>query len=340
MTFKVKEYFNLLKEAGSEFNDDNAIKLAASLSYYTIFSIGPLLLVIITIAGIFFNKQDITGDIFGQIKNMVGKDGAEQLMAIIISVKSQSNKALYGAVGAAILVVGATSIFSEIQGSINYIWSIRTKPKKSWLKFLTDRLLSFSLVVGIGFLLLVSLVINTLMDLLTAKLQHIFNLSHIIFFRVLNIGLLFTIITFMFGVIYKVLPDARIHWKDALVGASFTGVLFIIGKFAIGFYLGSTNMTATYGAAASIIIILSWVYYSSLILYFGAEFTKVYALKFGCGIEAYETSVFILKNEARELPNKKIEPEKVTDQPAVILNKSTKVAKIEEKTEEAEEEKE
>ncbi len=321
---KIKGYLNILKDAGNEFLDDNGTKLAASLSYFTIFAIGPLLLVVITVAGVFFKRDNVTGHIFNQMRNLVGADGAQAILNILDNVNKQPNKTLFGVIGAVVLVFSATSIFIEIQGSINYIWSIKTKPKRSWLKFITDRLLSFSLVVGIGFVLLITLVINTLMDLLTDRLQHFLGSSDVVLFHVINVIILFAVVTFMFAVIYKVLPDAVISWKDSLIGASFTGVLFIIGKFAIGYYLGSSNMTATFGAAASMILLLSWVYYSSIILYFGAEFTKVYALKCGRGIAAYDTAVFIVKNEAKELRQRVIEPEAITNVVPPILNKDLK----------------
>jgi membrane protein len=321
---KIKGYLSLLKDAGSEFVDDNGTKLAASLSYFTIFAIGPLLLVVITIAGVFFKRADVTGHIYSQMKGLVGADGARQLLNLLDNVNQQPHKTIYGIVGAVILVFSATGIFAEIQGSINYIWSIKTKPKRSWLKYITDRVLSFSLIVGIGFMLLITLVINTLMDLLTDRLQYFFGSSNVALFHVLNVAFLFVVITFMFAVIYKVLPDAVIHWHDAVIGAAFTGVLFIIGKFGIGYYLGSSNMTATFGTAASMILLLSWVYYSSNILYFGAEFTKVYALKCGRGIAAYDTAVFVVKNEAKELPNRVIPPEAVSNEVAPILNPDLK----------------
>lgn len=318
MASKIKDYFLLLKNAGSEFSNDNATKLSASLAYYTVFSIGPLLLVIVTLAGIFFSRENITGRIYTQIQSLLGQRGAQQVMEILQNIEHQNNKTLFGIIGVIVLVFGATTVFVEIQGSINYIWSIRAKPQKGWLKFLTNRLLSFSLIVGIGFLMIVSLFINTLMDLLTDNLQHFFGDANVILFKILNLAVLFCIITFLFAVVYKVLPDARIHWRDALVGASFTGVLFLIGKFLIGFYLGNSKTSNTYGAAASIIILLSWVYYSAMILYFGAEFTKVWALTKGKGIEAYDTAVFIVKREEKELPHRKLVP----NQPQPTRSKS------------------
>jgi membrane protein len=297
----VKSYFKLLKEAFSEFSADNVVKLSASLAYYTVFAIGPLLLVIISLTGLFFEKEAVTGELYNQISNLVGKDGAEQVFTIIRNMQEQQTAARYSIIGFVVLIFGATGVFADIQDSINYIWSIRAKPKKGWLKFITNRLLSFSLIIGIGFLMIVTLFINTLTDLFTDRLQRLFNSELVILFQIINLGLLFLVVSFLFAVIYKVLPDARIRWRDAFVGARFTGLMFLIGKFLIGYYLGTSSIGSTYGAAASIIIVLSWVYYTAIILYFGAEFTKVYALNKGGGIEPYSNAVFIIKREAKEL---------------------------------------
>jgi membrane protein len=296
-------WFKLFKETISEFSNDNVVKLSASLAYYTIFSVGPLLLVIISLTGLFFETESVTYQMYAQMRSLVGEEGARQILNIIDNMRAQNIAAKYSIIGGVILAFGATGIFADIQDSINYIWSIRAKPKKGWLKFITNRLLSFSIILGIGFLLIVSLLINLMTDAMVGRLQKLFDTQMVILFQVLNIALLFAIITTLFAVIYKVLPDARIKWKDAFIGAGFTGMLFIIGKFLIGYYLGSSEMGNTYGAAASIIIILSWVYYTSIILYFGAEFTKVYAINRGGGIKPYDTAVFIIKREAKELPN-------------------------------------
>lgn len=300
MRNKIKTFLTLLMDAGNEFSLDNAAKLSASLAYYTIFSIGPLLLVVISLAGIFYNPDAITSEIHTQIANLIGQDGALTIEQILTHISQRQNKKFFGIIGGIVLIFVATGIFVEIQSSINYIWSIRAKPKNSWLKFIIDRLLSFTLIIGIGFLLVVSLLINTLMDSLTSRLQNLLGDANFILAQALSILSLFIIISFMFAIIYKVLPDARISWKDSFVGATFTGVLFLIGKFCIGYYFSISNFD-TYGAAASIILILSWVYYSAMILYLGAEFTKVYALEKGKGILPYKTAVFIIKREAKEL---------------------------------------
>jgi membrane protein len=299
---KLKKGFTLLKHTCIAFSDDNAFKLSASLSYYTIFALGPLLIIIISLAGIFFGKDAVQGKVYDQLSGLIGSEAALQIQTIITNVH-QSHATMVGTViGIIILFIGATGVFTEMQGSINFIWSVKAKPKKGWLKFLGNRLLSFSLVVGLGFVLLVSLIANALLTFLSDKLIRLFPHYTLYLFNVINAIVILVVITGLFSVIYKVLPDAKISWKDALAGSAFTATLFLIGKFLIGFYLGKANMGLTYGAAASIVIILAWVYYSSLILYFGAEFTKIYALHSGEGIRPKQTAVFIIKKESKEVP--------------------------------------
>jgi membrane protein len=292
----------VLKKAGIGFIDDNAFKLSASLSYYTVFAMGPVLLIVISFAGIFFGKEAVQGKIYGEIKGVIGSEAAIQVQTIIQNISNSQQGTLGAIIGIIFLVIGATGVFTEIQDSINYIWSVKAKPKKGWLKFLKNRLVSFSLVVSMGFILLVSLIINAFLELLSDKLLRFFKDYTIYLFYGINLIIIFIIITGLFAVIFKVLPDARIKWKCAIIGAGFTASLFLLGKFLIGYYLSKSNMDITYGAAASIILILSWVYYSSLILYFGAEFTKMYAIEEGGGIVPNETAVFIIKKEAKEVP--------------------------------------
>ena len=304
---KISKAFGLLKHAAFAFNEDNAFKLSASLSYYTIFALGPLLIIIISLAGIFFGKDAVQGQLYSQIKDLTGSQAALQIQEIISNIHKTHATVIGATVGIIILVIGATGVFTEMQSSINFIWSVKAKPKKGWLKFLTNRLLSFSLVIGLGFLLLVSLIINALLALLSDRLMKLFPHYTVYLFNVINMIVIIAVISGLFSVIYKVLPDATISWKDAFIGSCFTAILFIAGKFLIGYYLGKSNMGLTYGAAASIVIILAWVYYSSLILYFGAEFTKVYALHAGSGIKPKETAVFVVKHEAKEIPVSRLE---------------------------------
>jgi len=304
-------FWELLKETGDEFVEDHVTKFSASLAYYTIFSIGPLLLVIIHIIGLIYKKKDASSAIFNHIAQFVGASGAEQLKAILDKMNTNNNSTLFGVIGILVFVYSATSIFTEIQSSINYMWSVKARPKRGWLKIITDRLISLVLIVGLGLLLIASLLLTVIGDMINGqlqrfpKLEQILGHDNIIVLTSLNTGILFVIVTFLFWVIFKVLPDAKIHWRDALVGASFTGVLFLIGKFLISLYLTSSKLVTVYGAAASLIILLSWIYYSALILYFGAEFTEVYARKVGNGVLVKRTAVFVIKREAKELPKLK-----------------------------------
>jgi len=307
MQFKsrAKKIGYLLKETFSGFINDNAIKLSAALSYYTIFSLAPLLIIIISLSGIFFGDEAVNGRIFGQISGLVGSEAALQIQEIIKNVKL-SNSNMYAAVfGLVILLIGASGVFAEIQDSINFIWGIEAKPNRGLIKYIYNRLMSFSMIGSVGFLLLVGLIVNSLVDILSNRLAEIFPKDLLYLFYVINILLVFVIITTLFTIIFKTLPDGKVAFRDCVIGASFTSVLFMIGKFAIGFYLGSYNMASIYGAAGSIIIILVWVYYSAIILYFGAEFTKVYAYTHGKRIIPNRYSIQIHKEYNITEPEKK-----------------------------------
>jgi membrane protein len=219
------------------------------------------------------------------------------LQEIIKNAELSNKSGVAAAIGVGTLLIGATGVFAEIQDSINYIWSIKSKPKKGWLQYLKNRLLSFSIILTLGFLLLVSLGVNAMVDLLSARLERVFSEGSVIIFYVLNTGLVLVIITALFTVIFKVLPDGYLRWKECIVGAAFTAILFLIGKFVISFYIGQADLGATYGTSASIVILLTWVYYSSIILYFGAEFTKVYARLDGVGIAPNQHAVLIARRE-------------------------------------------
>jgi membrane protein len=306
---KVKLFWRILKRTANGFSDDDCVKLAASLSYYTIFAIAPLLIIIISIVGSVYGRDAVQGGVYKEIQELVGSAAALQIQEIIANVQSTHNTTIGTIIGAIILFIGATGVFTEIQGSINYIWSVKAKPKKGWLKYIINRLLSFSLVLVLGFLLLVTLIASALLSLLSDKIVKQFpNFDSTVYLvNSINMFLLLVTITGLFMVIYKVLPDAIISWRDAFVGSIFTSVLFLGGKYLIGLYLGKANLGVTYGTAASIVIILTWVYYSSIILYFGAEFTKAFALESGHGIKTKSTAVFIIKRESKEIPQSRLE---------------------------------
>lgn len=298
-------FWRILKKAAIEFFSDNGIKLSASLSYYTVFSIGPVLIIIISLAGIFFGKEAVQGKIYHQINGLVGNSAALQIQDIIQNIEKSQLSASGAVIGFIVLIIGATGVFTEIQDSINYIWAIKAKPKRGLLHVLMNRLISFSLIISFGFILLVSLIVNALVDLMQDRLKNFFDTASVYIFQAINYVVLYIIISSLFAIIFKVLPDAKIRWKDAFVGAAFTAILFLVGKFLIGYYLSHSNIGATYGAAASIVLLLLWVYYTSIILYFGAEFTKVYTIEHGGGIQPDKAAVFIIKQESKELNSRK-----------------------------------
>ncbi len=301
---KIKVFISLLKRSGEDFFEDNALQLSASLSYFTIFSLAPILIIIISLAGLFFGQDAVQGQVYGQIRSFVSNDAALQIQSIIANIQNSNHGSKGAIVGAALLLVGATGVFAEIQSSVNFIWSIKSKPTKSWLKFLLDRLLSFSLVLIMAGMLLVSLIFSTALAFLNEELLKYFDESIVYVFHIADFAFMFVVITLLFSVIFKVLPDAKIKWYDTIVGSIFTAVLFTIGKLIIGYYLTNSTIGQVYGTAASLVLILAWVYYSSIILYFGAEFTKVFAYHVGSGITPSDNAVFIMKHEVDILPSR------------------------------------
>jgi len=281
----------LFKETFRGFMADNCIKLSAALSYYTIFSLPPLLIIIISICGFFFGAQAVRGEIFWQIKDLVGNEAALHIQEAIKNIKLTSSNAFAALFGVIVLIFGASGVFSEIQESLNAIWGIEAKPKRGVLKFILNRLVSFSMIGSVGFLLMVGLIINSLTEVLNKRLTLLFPKDSVYLFYFINVVVVFIIITLLFTIIFKALPDGKIALRDCSIGASFTALLFMIGKFGIGAYLGSSAFTSVYGTAGSIILILIWVYYTAIILYFGAEFTKVFAHNHGKKITPNQYSV-------------------------------------------------
>ena len=279
-----KGMIEVFKNSFKGFQEDKVPKLSAALAYFTVFSMGPLLVVIISLCGLFLGKEAIEGKVYDEIDGFVGPDTAAQVQYIIKSASLEGKSKIAAIIGGITLLIGATSIFAEIQDSINGIWGLRPKPKRGWVKFLQNRVLSFSVIIGLGFLLLVSLFVSGLIDAFTKYLQTRFPDAALIIFYIGNQIITFGVIVLIFGAIFKVLPDANIMWKDVLAGAIATALLFMLGKFAISFYISKSNVGTTYGGAGSLVVLLVWVYYSSFILYFGAEFTKAYAVKYGSKI--------------------------------------------------------
>jgi membrane protein len=281
---KFKDIWRLLKDAFTGFSDDKVTKLSASLAYYTVFSMGPLLILIISICGIFLGREAMEGEVYRQLEGFMGADTAKSLQDIIKNAAISGGSTIAIIIGAVTLLVGATTVFAEIQDSINTIWGLKPKPKLGLVKMLLNRFLSFSVIVSLVFILLVSLGVTWLIEGLSDRLFRNFEDTSVIVVNVLGQIITLVVISFIFGVIFKVLPDAKIKWRDVALGSVVTAILFMVGKFGISFYISKSNVGSTYGAAGSLVVLLLWTYYSSIILYFGAEFTKAYAMDFGSPI--------------------------------------------------------
>lgn len=287
--------WTIIKLTFSYFFEKRVMKLSAALAYYTIFSLPGLLIVVIWISDFFYGRAAVEGTIYGQITSFVGKDAALQIQETIRNATTSGNSRFATIVGLVTLILGSTSMFSEIQDSINLIWRLKAKPKKGtgWIRLIINRLLSFSMVLVLGFLALVSLLVSGLMDAFSSHLQQSFPEITVYLVYGINLLLTFLVTAILFGVIFKLLPDATIKWKDIRFGAITTAILFMVGKFLIGYYLGHSRMSTAYGTAGSIIVILLWVYYSAVILYLGAAFTRAYAHERGSGIYPNRYAVWV-----------------------------------------------
>jgi len=296
----IKGIGKLLKESFNTFLDHKVMKLSASLAYYTVFSIGPIIIIVIYFAGVIYGQEAVQGTIFKELRGLVGTDAAAQIQDMIKNAALSNQGNFAAIIGFITLFIGATGVFGEIQDSINDIWGLKPKPEKGWLKMIINRILSFSVVVSLGFILLVSLIVNGVIEALMERLQARFPDLTVIVVYIINLLITFGVITSLFAIIFKVLPDAVIKWKDVMIGAMVTAVLFMIGKFGITFYIAKSSVGTTYGAAGSLVILLLWVYYSSVILYFGAAFTKSYATYFGSQIHPSQYAVWVKHVEVEE----------------------------------------
>jgi membrane protein len=271
----------LLKETCFDWYADRGPRLGAALAFYTLFSLAPLLIIITAIAALAYGEEVAHTQIMRQIEELIGGEGAKAIRSIIENASRPSSGVVATLIGLATLLFGATVVFSELQDALNTIWDIPPKPERGMvIGIIRDRFLSFTMVLSIGFLLLASMLANTI---LTAIVQNFGDLlpGQGLFLRLANFFLFLGIVTLLFAMIYKVLPDTTIAWGDVVMGAIATSLLFAIGKFLIGLYLVYSSVVSAYGAAGSLVVVLVWVYYSAQIFYFGAEFTKVYATRRG-----------------------------------------------------------
>jgi len=304
--FTFKGIFEVLKSSFTGFSEHKVTKMSGALAYYTVFSMGPLLILIISLCAIFLGREAVEGQIYAQLEGFMGRDTAEQLQDIIKNAAIGGKSKIAVIIGVVTLLVGATTVFAEIQDSINDIWGLKPKPKRGWLKLLKNRFLSFSVIISLVFILLVSLGVTTIIDGLSNQLRAAFPDITVILFYILNQAITLVVVSLIFGVIFKVLPDAQIKWKDVISGAVVTAILFMVGKFGISFYISQSDVGSTYGTAGSLVVLLLWTYYSSIILYFGAEFTKAFALKYGSEIHPNHYAVTTKQVEV-ETGNKSVQ---------------------------------
>jgi membrane protein len=295
MRMSVKRIWKVIKRSFADFFANNVLKLSAALAFSTIFSLPGLLIIIIWFSNIFYRREVVEGSLYGQMAKFIGQDAAASIQETMRNSLVAGNSHFATIVGFVALLIGATSVFGEIQDSINLLWKLKAKPKKGtgWLRLIINRLLSFSMIVSLGFILLVSLVVNGAMDILINHLLKNFPNATVIVVYIVNVVVTFLITAFIFGLIFKVLPDARIKWRHVRAGAFTTAIFFMVGKFLISYYLGHSTMTTAYGTAGSVIVVLLWVYYSSAILYFGASFTREYAIESGSQIYPNNYAVWV-----------------------------------------------
>jgi len=294
---KPKVILDLLKETFQEWQEDKAGRLAAALAYYTVFSLAPLVIIAIAIAAVVFGQEAAQGGIVTQLQDLLGKQGAEAVQEMIQNSRKPNEGRIATIISVALLLFGASGVFGQLQDALNTIWEVAPKPDRGIMGFIKDRFLSFAMVLVIGFLLLVSLVLSAALAALGNYFGNLIPGVPFIW-QALNFVISFGVITLLFGMMFRILPDAKIAWSDVWIGAAITSLLFTIGKLLLGQYLGNGSVGSTYGAAGSFVVLLLWVNYSAQILFFGAEFTQVYANKYGSHIVPTKNAI-PLTNDAR-----------------------------------------
>lgn len=302
MVEKAKTFGGLIKETFSEFSEDDCLSMAAALAYYTVFSLPPLLVIVITVAGMFWNPESIQGSIENEVQGMVGESGKEQIHTMIAQASKTQGRGLATAVGVIVLLVGATGAFAQLQHALNKTWEVEPDPKQGGIKnFLLKRILSLGMVLAMAFLLLVSLILTTVLSaagdalggMLPSGISAVWPIA-------INFVVSFLVIWLLFAAMFKFLPDARIDWHDVWIGAAITTLLFMIGKMLIGIYLG----TQAHGAGP-VILILLWIYYSATIVLIGAEFTQVWARSYGKQIQPKEGAVRVERKKEYDRPEQR-----------------------------------
>ncbi|MBV8729933.1 MAG: YihY/virulence factor BrkB family protein [Acidobacteriia bacterium] len=293
-----KSVWNLAKQTASNWSDLNAPHLGAALSFYTMFSMAPLLVISISIAGLVFGREAAQGQILWQIQNLVGPDGAKTIQTILQNTSSTSSGVVATVIGLVVLLFGASGVFGELRDSLNAVWGVKT-PISGIAGFIRYRFFSFTLVLGIGFVLLVSLLLSAALAAAGKYFGSFLPVPEFVL-QALNLLLSFLGITILFALLYKIVPDFPIAWSDVWIGAAVTSLLFSIGKLLIGLYLGKASVGSAYGAAGSLVILMVWIYYSSQIFFLGAEFTRIFSERHGSHSSASTTGA-----EPADLPDRR-----------------------------------
>jgi membrane protein len=283
--------WEVLKQTVLNFFQDDSFSYASSIAFYTIFSLPAILIISLSVGATVYERDVVQEELVNQVGRLIGEKSAAEVEQILVNAALDSTGTIAKIVGIATLIFSATTVFISLQTSLNKIWGIKPKPERGIVKYIIDRLLSLAMVISIGFLLLVSLVIDAALMIIQNSLAKILAGGTLYLVATLNVAVSLGLITLIFAILFKVLPDAKIKWKDVWVGSLVTTVLFALGKYLIGFYLGNSSVNSAYGAAGSLVIILIWVYYSTVIFLFGAELTSVYAEKLGRDIQPYQHAV-------------------------------------------------
>ncbi|HEX8906440.1 MAG TPA: YihY/virulence factor BrkB family protein, partial [Longimicrobiaceae bacterium] len=293
MKLSAKDAFQLLKKSAQDFGEDECPTSAAALAYSTVFALPPLLILILMLVGTFVSREQVQSAMSGQVGQMIGKDGARIITTMITQAKQPGGGPVATILGVAALLLGATGAFMQLQGALNRAWEVKPDPNAGGIKnFVFKRVLSIGMVLVIAFLLLVSLALSAALTAVGGAIGSLIPGASGVVVAILQTLVSLVVITLLFGAIFKVLPDARIAWRDVWIGALVTALLFEIGKWAIGLYLGNSNPGKAYGAAGSLAVLLVWIYYTAMIVLFGAEFTETWATERGSGIEPEEGAIW------------------------------------------------
>lgn len=291
--------YGLLKATVQGWNEHHALRLGAALAFYTIFAIAPLFVIVLAIAGFWFGEEAARHQLFDQLNGLVGPQGGEAIQAVVASANKPKAGTWATVVAVFTLFIGATGVFVQLQDALNTIWQVRRQPGRGLWFFIKDRLLSFAMVLAVGFLLLVSLVVSAGLAALGKFMSGLLPAQELVW-QILNFLISLGLIGLLFALIFKVLPDVKIAWREVWMGALLAAILFNVGKFALGLYLGRSSVASAYGAAGSLVIILLWVYYSSQTLFLGAEFTRVYAKQFGRPFRPTPGAEFVTVKEVKD----------------------------------------